>query len=61
MPTYTYRCPECKFTEDITHSIKDHEYIPCKDCKNYCMKKVPTASGIHFKGTGFYETDYKGK
>lgn len=67
MPTYEYKCPECGDTEEISHSIKIDAEFDCFACANFKEKlvkliKVPSAgAGVHFKGSGFYETDYRGK
>jgi len=62
MPTYTYRCPECKFTIDATHKVNDVHTITCSQCMQSNMNKIPSlGTNVHFKGSGFYETDYKKK
>ncbi|EMY77126.1 zinc ribbon domain protein [Leptospira weilii serovar Ranarum str. ICFT] len=61
MPTYDYKCKACGQTFEQFHSMKDE---PVKDC-HLCGKKgdvermISNGSGIIFKGTGFYVTDYK--
>ena len=60
MPTYEYKCPECKDKKDIHHSVTDDREILCYWCNVRMTKGFGGGSAIHFKGSGFYETDYKG-
>ena len=69
MPRYVYECPNCKKTIELERSIdtRDEEVI-CLECvfdilENIPMKRVmfPGGTGLQFKGTGFYTTDYKKK
>jgi len=56
MPIYEYRCPE-------GHSVERKESVAWAKCPT-CgkrAKRVYSAPAIHFKGSGFYNTDYKGK
>jgi putative FmdB family regulatory protein len=66
MPTYEYKCPSCNKVESHFHKISDQIKVMCIECFNankpYDMIKGPGGgSAIHFKGSGFYETDYKGR
>ncbi len=61
MPTYTYECKKCSHAFDVFHGMNAKPRVRCKDCKGPCRKLLGTGSGIIFKGTGFYETDYKDK
>ncbi len=59
MPTYDYKCPKCGKIDEIYCS---HEEMPdLYHCENVPMIRQISKPSIHFKGTGFYETDYKGK
>jgi putative FmdB family regulatory protein len=61
MPTYTYECKKCGKIE-IQHSIKDDAMTVCPQCGGTEFKRLIDGSiGVIFKGTGFYETDYKRK
>ncbi len=59
MPTYSYECRKCGRVQDEFHSITANPRVKCKKCGGACKRKLGTGSGIIFKGTGFYETDYK--
>lgn len=60
MPTYDYKCDACGHTFEEYQSFKDAELTKCPACKKNKLQKLLTvASGIIFKGAGFYETDYR--
>lgn len=60
MPIYKYLCCNCLNTFEITQKINEEALKECPKCKKLLLTKVPSASvGFHFKGTGFYSTDYK--
>jgi len=61
MPTYEYECLTCKKMFEIFQSINDKPLKKCSDCGGKLKKLMSCGSGIIFKGTGFYETDYKKK
>ena len=66
MPLYTYKCPSCHQTKDILQSIKEPSPV-CERCiQASCGVHVPEMERMwkktgkpQFKGSGFYETDYK--
>jgi len=60
---YIYRCPECSLTTEVYHSIKDCDSfeIKCPNCKSFSMKRLLSAPPVHYKGSGFYTTDYTQK
>jgi putative FmdB family regulatory protein len=61
MPTYEYECAKCKKTFEISQSIKDKPLTVCPDakCKGKVKRLIGKGSGIIFKGSGFYATDYR--
>src|SRR6185295_8331808 len=59
MPTYSYECKKCGEIKDVFHSISTNPRIKCDACGGACKRKLGTGSGIIFKGSGFYETDYR--
>lgn len=61
MPTYDYKCPKCDFKMEVAHSMTCEKEINCLICMEPMQKGFGGGVGIHFKGSGFYETDYKGK
>ena len=61
MPTYSYQCKKCEAVVDHFHGINAKPRIKCEKCGTACKRLIGTGAGIIFKGTGFYETDYKQK
>lgn len=62
MPTYDYRCDDCGHFFEEFQSMKDPKLTKCPACGNEALKRlIGTGSGLIFKGTGFYLTDYKNK
>lgn len=60
MPTYDYRCDACHHEFDAFQSIMDAALRKCPKCgKNKLRRLIGAGSGIIFKGSGFYETDYR--
>ncbi len=59
MPTYEYECAKCRKTFDVFQSIKDNPLTKCPTCKGKIKRLVGTGAGIIFKGSGFYQTDYR--
>lgn len=62
MPTYDYQCQACGHTWEMFQSMNDNPVKSCPKCKKRKAKRLlGLGAGIIFKGTGFYETDYKNK
>lgn len=61
MPTYTYECTKCGHQFDYFHSITANPKVVCEKCQGKCQRLIGNGAGIIFKGSGFYETDYKRK
>lgn len=59
MPTYEYECDKCKKHFDLFHSMMDTKIQKCPKCGGKTHRLISSGSGIIFKGTGFYDTDYK--
>ena len=59
MPTYGYRCPKCGHEYDKFQKITDNTRAKCPKCGTRGERLISGGSGVLFKGTGFYETDYK--
>src|SRR5882724_4202388 len=60
MPTYEYQCDACEHNFDEFQSIKDKPMKKCPQCgKNKLRRVFGAGAAILFKGSGFYETDYR--
>jgi putative FmdB family regulatory protein len=57
MPTYEYRCPE-GHTFELFHRMSDPSPDECTLCGASPVEKVLYPVAVHFKGSGFYATDY---
>ena len=62
MPTYEYECSACNHAFEILQSMSDEKLKECPQCHQMKLERlIGGGGGIIFKGTGFYETDYKKK
>jgi putative FmdB family regulatory protein len=63
MPTYEYQCQKCGHCFSEFQRIVDPPIKDCPKCKKKdCVEQIISGgSGLIFKGSGFYETDYKRK
>lgn len=59
MPTYQYQCTECGDGLEVVQKFTDDSLTECPGCKGR-LKKVFSAVGIVFKGSGFYRNDSRG-
>ncbi len=59
MPTYDYKCLECNHNFETFQSMKDKHLTECPKCGGELKRLIGTGSVPIFKGTGFYQTDYK--
>ncbi len=60
MPTYDYKCNECDYEFELFQSISSKPIRKCPECGKLKVKRlIGTGSTIIFKGSGFYQTDYR--
>lgn len=60
MPTYEYVCKACEHAWEEFQSIKAEPSKKCPECgKKKAQRLISAGGGIIFKGTGFYQTDYR--
>jgi putative FmdB family regulatory protein len=61
MPTYEYVCESCGHEFEAFQSMKDPKLTDCPqgDCEGSVRRRLGTGAGLIFKGSGFYETDYR--
>lgn len=59
MPTYEFRCPNGHEFEKFYRSISGAPTeLPCPTCGKIAARQMSAGAGLHFKGSGFYITDY---
>ena len=62
MPTYDYECRGCKHKFEIMQKMTAGKKRKCPKCKKLKLRRIiGNGCGVIFKGSGFYETDYKRK
>ncbi len=59
MPTYDYKCIKCGNIFELFHGINERPQVVCPKCGSIAQKQISLHSGLIFKGSGFYITDYK--
>jgi putative FmdB family regulatory protein len=60
MPTYQYACTDCGHAFEQFQSFSDDALTVCPECSGK-LRKLFTAVGVVFKGSGFYRTDSRDK
>lgn len=60
MPTYEYYCKECGHEMEAFQRMSDAALSDCPSCEEPSLqRKIGRGAGFIFKGSGFYETDFK--
>lgn len=60
MPTYDYTCDACNHKWEAFHSMTAQPIKKCPTCgKNKARRLIGAGGGVIFKGSGFYQTDYR--
>ena len=60
MPTYDYQCEACDYAFEEYQSITAKPIRKCPSCgQRKLVRLIGTGSGVIFKGSGFYQTDYR--
>jgi putative FmdB family regulatory protein len=60
MPTYDYQCDACGHKFEQLQSISSGPLKKCPQCGKLKLKRLlGTGVGVIFKGSGFYQTDYR--
>jgi putative FmdB family regulatory protein len=60
MPTYDYECDACGHTFELFQSISEPVKKKCPDCGKPKLRRLfGTGAAVVFKGSGFYQTDYR--
>lgn len=59
MPTYGYRCSNCKHELEKLQKMSDDPLKHCPECKKETLIRIPSRGiGLSFSGSGFYVNDY---
>ena len=62
MPTYEYECEACGHSFDEFQQISDKHLRKCPECgKRKLQRLIGAGAAVIFKGSGFYQTDYRSK
>ncbi|MBT8377758.1 MAG: zinc ribbon domain-containing protein [Ignavibacteria bacterium] len=59
MPTYDYKCTNCNYTFEAFQPMTADPLEECPECKGTVQRLIGSGAGPIFKGSGFYQTDYK--
>jgi putative FmdB family regulatory protein len=60
MPIYEYQCSNCGYKLDELQTMSEPPLVKCPNCGKDTLKRlIGAGAGIIFKGSGFYQTDYK--
>jgi putative FmdB family regulatory protein len=59
--TYEYKCPKGHVFEKTFPRISNQRFAKCPKCGKRAERQISGGAGIVFKGSGFYQTDYKRK
>lgn len=61
MPTYDYKCLQCNYTFELFQPMSAEPVKVCPKCNGSVKRLIGSGAGPIFKGSGFYQTDYKNK
>lgn len=59
MPTYNYHCSECDSHFSYFQKMTEAPISKCENCTGFLRRVITGGTGLIFKGSGFYLTDYK--
>jgi putative FmdB family regulatory protein len=60
MPTYDYKCDACGHSFELFQSISEPVQKKCPECGKLKLRRLfGTGAAVMFKGSGFYQTDYR--
>lgn len=59
MPTYDYKCKDCSYSFEFFQPISADPITKCPKCNGEVKRLIGTGLAPIFKGSGFYQTDYK--
>ena len=59
MPTYEYECQKCGHRFELFQMMSEEPKKRCPECRGKVKRLIGSGAGIIFKGSGFYQTDYR--
>lgn len=60
MPIYEYRCRDCGHEAEFLQKMSEAPISTCPSCGSEGLEKLISAAGFQLKGSGWYQTDFKG-
>lgn len=60
MPIYEYQCPACGHQLEALQKISDAPLVQCPACDESALQKMISATSFQLKGSGWYQSDFKG-
>lgn len=60
MPIYEYKCSACSHELESLQKFVDAPLVTCPACGKEALTKLVSAAGFQLKGSGWYQTDFKG-
>lgn len=60
MPIYEYQCDACGHVFDKLQKMSDEPLKDCPQCEQSALTKLVSAPSFKLKGSGWYESDFKG-
>ena len=60
MPIYEYECTACAHNFEAIQRMSDAPLVDCPACAKPQLRKKLSAAAFHLKGSGWYQTDFKG-
>jgi putative FmdB family regulatory protein len=60
MPIYEYECSNCRYYLEVIQKLSDARLKKCPSCGKSALKRLISAPVFRLKGSGWYETDFKG-
>jgi len=60
MPIYEYRCTACRHELEAIQKFSDAPLVVCPQCGQATLTKLVSAAGFQLKGSGWYQTDFRG-
>jgi len=58
MPLYRYLCESCGHSFSVLDSFNSPDQRECQECGAPKARRLPSRVGVHYKGAGFYTTNY---